>query len=197
MLGHRSLSFSCFVMNSVGVGGRRVGVTSVAGFHTGNTSGLRVKVCLTVDQKVRLLWLGGPAQSANSINQGSIHVSHESTVKSPLVSSRALLAASLIVVVGAATGGTVRAAEELQYDRTTVTYGDLNLDSAQGTRALYARLRNGAENVCSSFEGRDLLFKRLWRACFDQAVAAAVVQVNRPGLTILHNQTVDRSKRDR
>jgi hypothetical protein len=42
-----------------------------------------------------------------------------------------------------------------------------------------------------------LFFKRLWQACFDQAVAAAVVQVNRPGLTTLHNQTVGRSKGDR
>jgi hypothetical protein len=70
----------------------------------------------------------------------------------------------------------------------------LNPDSALGARALYARLRNSAENVCSSFEGRSLLFKRLWQACFNQAVAAAVVQVNRPGRTMLHNQTVDRSK---
>lgn len=124
-------------------------------------------------------------------------MSHKSTVKYPLVFIRSILAASLIVVAGAAMSGTVQAAEELQYDRTIVTYGDLSLDSAQGTRALYARLRNSAENVCSSFEGRALLFKRLWQACFDQAVAAAVVQVNRPGLTILHNQTVDRSKRDR
>jgi UrcA family protein len=144
-----------------------------------------------------LLWLGGPAQSERSIHQRSIQVSHESTVRSPLVPIRSILAAGLIVVAGVATGGAVQAAEEPRYDRTIVAFGDLNLDSAQGTKALYARLRNGAENVCASFEGRDLFFKRLWQACFDQAVAAAVVQVNRPGLTILHNQTVDRSKRDR
>jgi UrcA family protein len=146
---------------------------------------------------VRLLWLGGPAQSLNSINQRSIHVRHKFTVKSQLVRIRPILAASLIVVAGAAMSGAVQAAEEPRHDRTIVSYGDLNLDSSQGTRALYARLRNSAENVCSAFEGRDLFFKRLWQVCFDQAVAAAVGQVNRPVLTILHNQTLDRSRRDR
>ena len=108
-----------------------------------------------------------------------------------------ILAASFIFLAGAAIGGTAQAAEEYQYDRTTVTYGDLNLDSRQGTKVLYARLRNGALDVCSSFEGRDLFFKRLWQACFDQALAAAVVQVNRPSLTTLHNQTINRSTDDR
>ena len=87
---------------------------------------------------------------------------------------------------------TARATEAPQYDRTIVGYGDLNLDSQQGARVLYARLRNGAEDVCSSFEGRDLFFKKLWQTCFDQAVAAAVVRVNKPGLTTLHNETVNR-----
>jgi hypothetical protein len=46
-------------------------------------------------------------------------------------------------------------------------------------------------------KGRDLFFKRLWQVCFDQAVAAAVVQVNRPGLTSLHSETVKRTTVDR
>jgi UrcA family protein len=124
-------------------------------------------------------------------------MSHNTKIKSQFISAASSLAASFIVFAGATMGGPVQAAEEAQYDRTVVAYGDLNLDSRQGTKVLYARLRNGAEDVCSSFEGRDLFFKRLWQACFDQAVAAAVVQVNRPGLTTLHSQTVNRPKGDR
>ena len=90
-----------------------------------------------------------------------------------------------------------QAGAEPKYDSAVVSFGGLNLDSPQGTKALYSRLRNGAEDACSSFEGRDLFFKRLWQSCFDQAVAAAVVQIDRPGLTALHNQAVNRSKRDR
>jgi UrcA family protein len=120
-------------------------------------------------------------------------MSHDNTIKSPFIS----IASILIVFAGAAMGGTVQAADDPEYDRTTVAYGDLNLDSQQGTKALYARLRNGAEDVCSSFEGRDLFVRRVWRTCVDQAVAAAVARVNRPNLTNLHNQSVNRSKGDR
>jgi UrcA family protein len=55
---------------------------------------------------------------------------------------------------------------------------------------LYARIRNAAENVCSSLEGRDLSEKKLWQSCFDKAVANAVVQVDKSRVTALHNQTV-------
>ena len=119
-------------------------------------------------------------------------MSHDTTPKSRRISLATILGAVFIVLSGTAMSGTVRAAEALQYDRTIVGYADLNLDSPQGAKVLYARLRNGAEDVCSSFEGRDLFFKKLWQTCFDQAVAAAVVRVNKPGLTTLHNQTVNR-----
>jgi UrcA family protein len=119
------------------------------------------------------------------------------TYKSQLISAASILAAGFIVFAGTATGGAVQTAGAPRYDRALVTYGDLNLESQQGTKALYARLRNGAEDVCSSIDGRNLFLKRLWQTCFDQAVAAAVVQVNRPGLTTLHNQTVNRPKVDR
>jgi UrcA family protein len=118
---------------------------------------------------------------------------HENTVKNRSKSLASILAASLLLPC-AAMGVRVHAAEAPQYDSTVVAYGDLNLDSKQGAKALYARLRNGAEDVCSSFEGRDLFFKKLWQSCFDSAVAAAIAQVNRSSLTALHNQGVNRSK---
>lgn len=115
-------------------------------------------------------------------------------IKSPLTSLSSIVAVGFISFAATAVSGRVQAAEEPQYDKSVVAYGDLNLDSQQGTAALYARLRNGAEDVCSSVEGRNLFFKRVWQACFDQAVTAAVVQVNRPSLTTLHNRTAHRSK---
>jgi UrcA family protein len=123
-------------------------------------------------------------------------MSHETTINSQFTAA-SILAASFLVLSSAAMGDTVQAVGTPLYDRTVVAFGDLNLESQQGTRALYARLRNGAEDVCSAFEGRDLFFKRLWQACFDQAIAAAVVQVNRPGLSTLHSQTVKRTTVDR
>jgi UrcA family protein len=123
-------------------------------------------------------------------------MSHDRTIKSHFISVTSILAGGFFVFAGAAMGNAVRAAEVPRYDKTTVAYGDLNLDSQQGTKVLYARLRNGAEVVCSSFESRDMSLRRLWQTCFDQAVAAAVVEVNKPGLTMLHKLTVNRSTVD-
>jgi UrcA family protein len=117
----------------------------------------------------------------------------ETTIKTHSISVLSILAASFLALGCAAMGGRVQAAEAPQYDTTIVAFGDLNLDSEQGVKVLYARLRNGAEDVCSSFEGRDLFFKRLWQTCFDRAVASAVMQVNRTNLTTLHNRTAIRS----
>ncbi len=124
-------------------------------------------------------------------------MSHETKVKTQSKSLASICAASLFVLACAAMGVRVHAAEAPEYDSTVVAYGDLNLDSIQGAKALYARLRNGAEDVCSSFEGRDLFFQKLWQTCFDSAVATAVAQVNRSSVTTLHNQAVNRSKADR
>jgi UrcA family protein len=119
-------------------------------------------------------------------------VSYETTIKTQSISAATVLATGFLIL-GVAMGGNVQAAEA-KYDTAIVAYGDLNLDSEQGAKALYGRLRNSAEDVCSSLEGRDLAFKKLWQSCFDSAVASAVAQINRPGLTTVHNQSVSRSK---
>jgi UrcA family protein len=86
-----------------------------------------------------------------------------------------------------------QAAEPSQSLTKVVAYGDLNLDSEQGAKVLYARLRSAARNVCFPLEGRDLNAQSHWRACVDSAVASAVVQVNRTSVTALHNQFINRS----
>jgi UrcA family protein len=129
----------------------------------------------------------------DQLNKQGVLMNYQTTIKTQSISVLSILATGFLALGCAAMGGRVQAAEAPQYNTTTVAFGDLNLDSEQGVKVLYARLRNGAEDVCSSFEGRDLFFKRLWQTCFDRAVASAVVQVNRTSLTTLHNQTVIRS----
>jgi UrcA family protein len=102
-----------------------------------------------------------------------------------------VVAASFLAFGGAAMGGRVQAGEPAQSYTTIVNYGDLNLDSQQGAKVLYARIRSAAGNVCASLEGRDLTEKMLWHGCFDKAVASAVVQVNKTRVTALHNQIVN------
>ena len=113
------------------------------------------------------------------------------TIKTQSVFTATIAAAGLFALGCAAMGGRVQAAEPAQSYTTIVNYGDLNLDSEQGAKVMYARLRNAAKKVCHSFEGRDLIEKRLWQGCFDKAVASAVGQVNNIRVTALHNQIVN------
>jgi UrcA family protein len=102
-----------------------------------------------------------------------------------------ILAAGLFALGFGASGA--QAAERFQSLTKVVAYGDLNLDSQQGAKVLYARLRNAARTVCHPLEGRDLNQIALWRGCVDQAVSSAVVQINKTSVTALHNQFVNRS----
>jgi UrcA family protein len=104
-----------------------------------------------------------------------------------------LLVYSVFEMPRAMIGGRAQAADPQQPLTKTVIYGDLNIDSEQGAKMLYARLRGAAKDVCFPFEGRDLIQKSLWRSCFDNAVAAAVLRVNKPNVTALHNQSVSHS----
>src|SRR5580698_1188649 len=97
-------------------------------------------------------------------------MSRETTCKSRAMRASISLVVNCVAFAATLMGGQALAAEGREYDTAVVAYGDLNLESKPGAKALYARLRNGAEGVCASLEGRDLLFKRLWKSCFDQAV---------------------------
>lgn len=103
-----------------------------------------------------------------------------------------LLAASFFALGCAAMGGRAQAGEPAQSTNTRIVrYGELNLDSEQGAKVLYARIRSAAKDVCSSLEGRNFAEKKLWQGCFDQAVASAVGQVNNTRVTALHNQMIN------
>ena len=111
----------------------------------------------------------------------------KTAIKTQSLFTASVVAASFLAF-GAAMVGRVQAAEPAQSYTTIVNYGDLNLDSEQGAKVLYARIRGAAGTVCSSLEGRNLTEKKLWQGCFDNAVAGAVVQVNKTRVTALHNQ---------
>jgi UrcA family protein len=63
-----------------------------------------------------------------------------------------------------------------------VTYSDLDLESMQGARILYARLRNAATHVCQPQRSRHLADDG-FPACYDSAMADAVRQINKSTLT--------------
>lgn len=99
-----------------------------------------------------------------------------------------LIAGSLMFLACAGTLNSAMAADSPAPLNKTVVYGDLNLDSEQGAKILYLRLRHAAEYVCTPFQGREPERMAHWHACFDQALTAAVAQVNKSRVTALHNQ---------
>jgi UrcA family protein len=102
------------------------------------------------------------------------------------------IAATVIALAGVANGGAAQAAEPSQPLTKTVTYGDLNLNSEQGAKVLYARLRHAASDVCYPLGNIELTRRRQWQSCIDNAVASAVQKVNSPLVTALHNVNASR-----
>ena len=94
-----------------------------------------------------------------------------------ILSTAALTAASLAQAgtqAGSA-GGT-----RLQY---RVNYSDLNLTQLDGATKLYSRLQAAARVVCRPLDRPDLGSFKRHRACMQDAVSTAVVDVNKPVLT--------------
>jgi UrcA family protein len=76
----------------------------------------------------------------------------------------------------------------------TVQFGDLDLNKPRGVEALFKRIKNAAERVCSDLEGRRLTEKRLHSECVAMALSTAVTRVDRP---VLSQYLVERSAKPR
>jgi UrcA family protein len=87
-------------------------------------------------------------------------------------------------------------AEQPQVTQVTVGYSDLDLSKPAGAQTLYQRIKSAAAQVCGSRGHYTRLESRkLWRDCYDGAVANAVAQIDRPSLTALHKEAADRAAR--
>jgi UrcA family protein len=65
---------------------------------------------------------------------------------------------------------------------TTVRYGDLNLSTDAGAKALYSRISMAARQVCPGVDSRELSQAAAARACQRAAIERAVHSVNSPHL---------------
>jgi len=76
----------------------------------------------------------------------------------------------------------------------TVNYSDINLKSAAGVDALYKRLKKAAYEVCQMPTGtRQIRIEQEFKACKADAVDRAVLQINLPTLTALHQSKTGRN----
>jgi UrcA family protein len=94
-----------------------------------------------------------------------------------------------VMVMTAAGAGAARAQDGSHAIALTklVTYSDLDLESMQGARILYARLRNAATRVCETQRRRQLTDDG-FPACYDSALADAVRQINKSTLTKVYKE---------
>jgi UrcA family protein len=72
--------------------------------------------------------------------------------------------------------------------QVTVKFADLDLSTPEGAQALYGRIKRAARMVCDLDDTEPELIA-LYRECYDDAVANAVAQANRPMLTSLYQST--------
>jgi UrcA family protein len=97
--------------------------------------------------------------------------------------SIALAASAIVFAPSFATAGDATAPREV-----TVHYDELNMASASGAAALYAKLRSASRQVCEPLAGRELYQRAAFNACYEQALSNAVAKVNRTGVTALHTR---------
>jgi len=72
---------------------------------------------------------------------------------------------------------------------TTVNYQDLDLRRSGDVARLYRRLSAAADQVCGS-RAFNIFYYTLpkYRACVDDAMQKAVLDINQPALTVYHQQ---------
>ena len=104
-----------------------------------------------------------------------------------------MIVAALVALVCAAGAEMTQASEPGEPLTKKVVYGDLNLNTEQGAKTLYNRLRGAAEEVCAPFKDVGLARRAVWKNCVNHAVTVAVEQVDRPMVTAVHNRSVNRS----
>lgn len=117
----------------------------------------------------------------------------QTSIKIQSRSITSMMLAGFAALACVAHGGTV-VAQPAQPLTRIVAFGDLNLDSDQGAKVLYARLRHAAQYVCAPWEdSRDLNRRAIWQTCVENSLSDAVRRINKPQVTTLHNKIASRT----
>jgi UrcA family protein len=104
-------------------------------------------------------------------------------------------AATLACAVIFSTGGIAAASSGDGALQQVVSYGDLNLKTADGVAALYHRIRAASTRVCAPLESRELAKLSKWQSCMHDATARAVADINVPELTAYQNARQGKAER--
>lgn len=99
------------------------------------------------------------------------------------------LTASAILGTLTSISGVAIADDAATPKQAVVNFADLDLSRSAGVAQLYARMKEGAEAVCDTYtdggSGGPLPLQRVYKLCWQAALAAAVAKVNQPALSAL------------
>jgi UrcA family protein len=111
----------------------------------------------------------------------------ETNMSAKVISQRALRATGALLALALTAGVAQAAAPSYETATVKVSYGDLNLASAEGSKALYARIVSAARAVCYAYDvdGRDLHAVTIERSCEQRAINQAVQDVHSTRLAAL------------
>ena len=113
---------------------------------------------------------------------------NEQTLNNAIAASRPRITLMMVLcgLAGAAAAGAANAATVADdVPSVVVRYQTAGLSTDSGTRALYRRLVNAAEEVCPVSAGTRFVTRAV-EQCRDQALARAVQQIGSPALAALH-----------
>ena len=93
------------------------------------------------------------------------------------------VAALGMLTIGSLAAHAQRAETAAQVPSVTVSYADLNLNTAAGVEALYVRLRAASRSVCHVGQKPALVDVMASRSCYREVLATSVGNANLPTLT--------------
>jgi UrcA family protein len=116
-----------------------------------------------------------------------------SSQKVRLLGSVVAAAATLCLAAGAQAGDREPALEQ-KNDDVVVRYADLNLESTEGARRLYARLATAADRACGYAPKSHALDRLLpYMTCYESTLDRAVEQIGSRQVRALHAARLDDS----
>ena len=103
--------------------------------------------------------------------------------------TRVAIAAFATSIVALLSSNVARADVDHEITKVNVSYADLDLNTAKGTKILYVRLQGAADEACGDDLSQVGLRERLEiQRCRQEAIESAVASIDRPRLTTLYDR---------
>jgi UrcA family protein len=103
----------------------------------------------------------------------------------------ARIALLALTIVAGTSAENASSASSASVQQRVLHYSHLDLNSMDGVRVLYGRLRDAAEAVCGD---RQRVGSRItsqdWRECRDRAISDAVARLDKPALSAYHQRRI-------